>query len=259
MNEVTITPLGTVSPHPCGNKNGPGFLIEYKNQKILLDCGEGISRLMNFPIDLNNLTIIISHLHVDHYSGLGGIRYASYVYKNLGYLNKKIKVYLPLDVNTIDYHYLISFTEKSYLEFIPYNSKTKIEKDNIKINFKTNPHELKTYSAKIKIDDLTIVYSADTGYKDNTLTEFSKNADLLICESSFLKEQNKKEDFHLYACEAGKIAKGANVKKLLLTHFWPTIDSINYVNEAKEFFKNTEAAEEGKKLVLRRNYENYNK
>ena len=55
------------------------------------------------------------------------------------------------------------------------------------------------------------------------------------------------------------IAKLANVKKLLLTHFYPTIDKQKYVDEAKEFFENTEAAIEGKKLVLRRNYENNNK
>ena len=49
-----------------------------------------------------------------------------------------------------------------------------------------------------------------------------------------------------------KLVRSANVQKLLLTHFWPSIDREKYVNEAKEFFDNTEAAEEGKKLILRR-------
>ena len=60
------------------------------------------------------------------------------------------------------------------------------------------------------------------------------------------------EDYHLYAHEAGKIASSANVEKLLLTHFWPTIPKEEYVEEAKEFFENTEPAIEGKKLILRR-------
>ena len=50
----------------------------------------------------------------------------------------------------------------------------------------------------------------------------------------------------MYAHEAGMIAKNANVKKLLLTHFYPTIDKKLYVNEAKEIFNNTEAAIESK-------------
>ena len=29
MNELIVTPLGTVSPYSKGNKNCPGFLIEY--------------------------------------------------------------------------------------------------------------------------------------------------------------------------------------------------------------------------------------
>ena len=52
-------------------------LLQYNN-KILLDCGNGITRNLNFPEDLNNLTIIISHLHRDHYSDIFSIAYATY-------------------------------------------------------------------------------------------------------------------------------------------------------------------------------------
>ena len=282
MDEVVITPLGTVSPYPKDNKNCPGFLIEYKGYKVLLDCGEGVSNILNFPDDLNNLIIIISHLHKDHYSGLSGIAYASYIYKNLGYLENKIKVYIPdgdlskdkssyyyddgwgnqirINKKLQDFEYLMYYGDESYLNFKTYNNKSvSILHGNIKINFCKNPHNLNTYSAKIQAGDFTIVYSADTGYNNNTLTNFSKNCDLLICESTFIRGQTKTNDNHLYAHEAGKIAKLANVKKLILTHFWPEINKENYVNEAKEYFENTEAAIEGKKLILRRNYEKNNK
>ena len=49
MNKIIITPLGTISPYTKGNMNCPGFLVEYNNQKILLDCGNGITRLLNLP------------------------------------------------------------------------------------------------------------------------------------------------------------------------------------------------------------------
>ena len=39
-------------------------------------------------------------------------------------------------------------------------------------------------------------------------------------------------DNHLYAYEAGMIAEKANVKELLLTHFYPEIDKQKYVDEA---------------------------
>lgn len=274
MDELVVTPLGTVSPYPKGNKNCPGFLIEYKDYKVLLDCGEGVSSLLELPNDLNNLIIIISHLHKDHYSGLSGIAYASYVYKNLGYLSDKIKVYIPggdfpncnksyyyddgwgnqikIEKKLQDFEYLMNYGEENYLEFIPYSDVDIINQGNMKVTFERNPHQLITYSIKITNDNNSIVYSADTGYENNTLTKFSKDADLLICESTFLRGQNRSSDTHLYAYEAGKIAKDANVKKLILTHFWPEIDKNLYINEAKEYFENTDAAIEGKKLILRR-------
>ena len=280
MDEIIVTPLGTISPYPKDNKNCPGFLIEYNNYKVLLDSGEGVSRLLNLPNDLENLIIIISHLHKDHYSGLAGIAYASYVYKNLGYINDKIKVYIPggdlpknkesyyyddgwgekiyVQKKLQDFEYLMDYGEENHLEFLKYkdpfgyNKIDTINHGNMKITFCKNPHDLNTYSTKIEACDFKIVYSADTGYENNTLTNFSKDADLLICESTFLKGQTRLGNNHLYACEAGKIAKLANVKKLLLTHFWPEIDKELYVKEAKEYFENTEAAIEGKKLILRR-------
>ena len=98
MSEIKITPLGTVSPYPKGNHNCPGFLLEYNKEKLLLDCGSGTSRLLSMEEDLKNLSIIISHNHLDHYSDLTTIAYASYCYHNLGLINKRVKVY-SRDIN----------------------------------------------------------------------------------------------------------------------------------------------------------------
>ena len=62
----------------------------------------------------------------------------------------------------------------------------------------------------------------------------------------------RKENAHLYAGEAGMIARDAHVKNLLLTHFWPHLAKELYVLEAKNYFENTSYAEEGKKLIIRR-------
>ena len=273
-NEMIITPLGTVSTFCYENKCCPGFLIECGDRKIMLDCGNGISKYLDLPNDFNNLDIIISHLHSDHYGELLSLAQTSLVFKRLGYLNDKIKVYIPegdkvegreyytdndgwprtytVDKNLIDYDYLMKLEKDSYLEFIPYKSDKKIAYDELEISFSKNPHQLITHSIKLVSDNIKIVYSSDTGFKGNTLEKFAKDSNLLICESTFLRGQLKVEDYHLYASEAGKIAHNANVEKLLLTHFWPTIDKELYVNEAKEYFPNTEAAIEGKKLILRR-------
>ena len=226
---MIITPLGTVSPYCKRNKNCPGFLIESNNFKILLDCGNGISKLLKMPEDLENLIIIISHLHKDHYGDISSIAYASYVYKNLGYIKNKIKVYIPNDSFLQDFAYLTNFGEENYFEIIPYTYNDKITLNNIQITFSINPHPILTHSIKITDDKKSIVYSSDTGYKNNSLESFAKNCDLLICETSFLKEQKKQSDYHLSTIEAATIAKRANVKSLVLTHFWPEIQKNLYI------------------------------
>lgn len=253
MNNITITPLGTVSPYCKGDMNCPGFLIEYQNQKILLDCGNGITRLLKFPNDLNNLHIFISHYHFDHFGDLGPLQYASYVYHNLGILKQKIKVYLPeKDYKNIKKTILLN--SESYCQYIDINETISYNIDSINISFyNNNSHTIDSYLIKIKTPDFTIVYTSDIGNTNfDKLIEFCKNADLLICESSFIKEHNSNSKTHLTAYEAGMLAKLANVKQLLLTHFYPETDKILYQTEAKEQFANIEIAEEGKKLVLRR-------
>lgn len=261
--------LGSVSPYSKGDKNGVSNLIIEGDYKILLDCGPGSTRLLNMEQDLNNLIVIISHLHKDHYADLLALGYASYVYHNLGYLKEKVKVFIPKGdrkenpetyyykdygehkvtfSNLEDYDYLMNFGKENYLEFIPYSDEEKVSFGNMRVQFKLNKHNLRTYAAKITLinNSASLVYSADTGFNGNNLSEFAKNADLFVCESTFLKGQNKNGDNHLYAYEAGLIAKEAGVKKLILTHFWPEIDKQKYVDEAKYIFKNAHVAEEGK-------------
>lgn len=267
MSEVKITPLGTVSPYPKGNKNCPGFLIETKDKKYMLDCGNGSTRLLNLPHDLDNLTIIISHLHPDHFGDISALAQASLVYSRFGILKEKPKVYIPEDKflyyedeysdksryiykNSKEYEFIKKLAENNPIDIESYTDLNITEENNKIISLRV-PHSIKTNAIKLFLNGYKIVYSSDTGTKNN-LRSFAKNADLFICESTFLKGEYRQDDYHLYAYEAGKIARDANVKKLMLTHFWPETDKERYKMEAEEEFDNVIVAEEGNTLVLRR-------
>jgi len=254
MSNLLVTPLGTVSPYCKDEKNCPGFLIKHaeNEQKILLDCGNGITRQLNLPNDLNDLSIIISHLHKDHFGDLYSLAYASYVYKKHGYLDNRIDVYYPSSpVNEVEAIEDYKILGSHYFNFIKYGGDTKLNIGGSDISFRENPHGYLSYSTKIVNEDTTIVYSGDTGYKFNSLERFAKDADLLICESSLLNEHGKSLT-HLRARDAAKIANKANVKQLMLTHFWPDIDKGKYLDEAIEIFDNTIVAEEGQTLTLKK-------
>lgn len=271
---MLIKILGTVLPCCHGSKNCSGFLIQEKNSKVLLDCGNGITSLLNKEKDLQDLTVILSHLHKDHYGDLLSLAYLSYVYHNLGFLDKRIKVYIPkpnyqgeiltfnnseenkitkfAEPTLIDYPYLTNLGKEQYLEFETYDETTILNIKELELSFAKNPHQVNSYSTKVVSNSATIVYSSDTGFQGNSLEKFAKNTDLLICESTNLKCHSRESDNHLYAHEAGLIAKKANTNSLILNHFWPDIPKENYLAEAKEVFYNTEVAEEGKVIRLER-------
>src|SRR5699024_5199322 len=64
-----------------------------------------------------------------------------------------------------------------------------------------------------------ITIFGDTRYKEK-YASFVEGSDLLIHEATFDKEKQKlaKQYFHTTASDAAKLAKNANVKRLILTH-----------------------------------------
>lgn len=100
------------------------------------------------------------------------------------------------------------------------------------------------------IKGLKVVYSGDTRFCKN-LVKISKNADLLIHDATFAEETEDRS--HAGAKEAAKVAKQAKVKKLVLTHFSRRyLDVSPLVAEAKKIFKNTTAAEDFMKIILKK-------
>ena len=117
-----------------------------------------------------------------------------------------------------------------YNEWIDVNGKLKIiEFDNTQkdehifdgFTISTTPVKHTPESIGYKLtapDGTTVVYSGDTDYCEN-LIGLAQNADLFICECAF--PDQRKANGHLTPSYAGKIASLANVKKLVLTHFYP--------------------------------------
>lgn len=251
MKELVIIPLGTISPYCKGKMNCPGFLIEYGNNKILLDCGNGITSLLDFPNCLNNLNVFVTHYHKDHYGDLGALQYASFVYKGLGILKEPINIYLPS--NDINYSKKeIIENKESFSNYYDISDNITYGIEDINVSFyNNNSHTIESFVTKLENEYFKIVYTSDIGTTNfEELSKFCYKADILICESSLLKKHHSNSKTHLTAYDASMLAKIAQIKNLVLTHFWPEEDKNLYVEEAKQNFDNVIAAYEGKRIRL---------
>ena len=72
---INVLFLGTSSMMPTRERNLSSILISYKNEKILIDCGEGTQRQLKLAgISPAKITrILITHWHGDHILGLPGL------------------------------------------------------------------------------------------------------------------------------------------------------------------------------------------
>lgn len=246
MEHFKVKALGTVSPHCTKESNCPGYLVEFGDNKVLLDAGNGITRQMNLKEDLKNLKVILTHTHWDHIGDIFNLGYDSYLY------DEKLDLYLPCDDDKI--HLFKNHNPVKWnLDY--FDERTNIDIGDYNIDFLKTKHSKNSYAVKLVYDDnyiyKSIVYTSDIGINDiKNIIDFSKDADLLICESSLYSGHHIFNENHLHAYESGMIADCAKVKKLVLTHFWPEDDRHKYVEEAKINFSNTVAAKEGDKYFI---------
>jgi ribonuclease Z len=80
-----------------------------------------------------------------------------------------------------------------------------------------------------------------------------KDASLLYHEATFTEKEKvrAKQTFHSTALQAAKIAKSANVQKLLLGHFSARYDSVDmHFKEANQEFENVVCATDGLRLEI---------
>jgi ribonuclease Z len=100
-----------------------------------------------------------------------------------------------------------------------------------------------------------VAFVMDTRFCQNAI-ELANDTDYLICESTYLSAEtvDAKKNGHLTSKQAAEIAKKANARNLILTHFSQRYFSTKeFVIEAKEVFENTIAVRDGDEVeILRR-------
>ncbi len=244
MKKTRLTILGSGTCVPDLNRSSSSVLFETGDleTKILFDTGAGCSkRLMEAGASIFDISYIFySHLHPDHTGELASILF-SLKYSDAGERRK-----------------LTFVAAKGFSEFFEklctaYGSWIRpepslfgiIELDNEKsdsvtcgdITIHSEPVDHTDQSLAYRIitpDDKVIAISGDSEFCDGLRT-ISEHADLFVCESSHPDEL--KIAGHMTPSLAGRVANRSEVKKLVLTHFYPDCDSVDLKKQCRKIFK----------------------
>ena len=255
MTEDRLVLLGTKGG-PAINPGGSmptSSLLVIDGQKILVDCGLGVSRgLVDHGLSLKELDIIfITHLHSDHYLELGPLLHTTWT----AGLDHNVKVFGPDGIQHYWRHFLAAMafdidlrlvdegrpdlTQMVDIQTLSDGFSLPIGGVSVSAMINHHPPLEESFALKFEGKRSNVVFSGDTAYLE-TMATFAKGADILVHEALLpagvdrLVERVGNCDnrlrqhlhtSHSTAAEAGSIARQAEVGTLVINHKVPADDT----------------------------------
>jgi ribonuclease BN (tRNA processing enzyme) len=220
---------GPDSPASC-------YLIEEQGFRLLLDLGNGALGPVQRYLPLTGIdAICLSHLHADHCLDLCPL-WVAQMYAPDG-PRSRIPVFGP-DGTAERMARAYGFAEDPGMtgafEFGALRPGT-LQLGPFEITLARMNHPVETYGFRVAAGGRVIAYSADTGPSD-ALVGLARDADLLLCEATFLDEPGQPANLHMSARQAAEHAARAGVGQLMLTHLAPWHDRQRSQAEAAAAF-----------------------
>jgi phosphoribosyl 1,2-cyclic phosphodiesterase len=251
------------APRPTTNKYGgntPCVEVRVENRIFIFDAGSGIRPLgasLQKEFGKFKATILFSHYHWDH---IHGFPFFPGAYNPANQLviygeprdSKDVRNILSGQM-ALPYFPVPLEIMQAKMDFKDVGPKKTIRSGPVTIKTESLNHPGRCLSYRINYKGKSIVYATDTEHGDNLdmrLVKHAKDADILIYDAAYTDAEMKagKKGFgHSTWREGVKVAKAANVKKLLLFHHEPARDdrALEAIEKrAKKQFRSCSAARE---------------
>lgn len=248
--ELTVLGASGTWPYPDGATSG--YLVRQDGFNLLVDAGTGTLARLQEHIKVEDVHgVLITHAHPDHFVDLYPFFYARF-YGELG--PRGVPLHSPAgffdqcaELVSIDSQVAMRVTF-AVNEVEPGDG---FELGPFRIQTRPMEHlGLKALGFRIEGGDGVLAYSGDTG-PTHELEELARGADVLLSEATW-QDRDDLLPFHLSARQAAEYAGRAGAARLVLTHFWPSLDKeVSRAQAAEAFDGPIELAEEGLRMKVR--------
>ena len=250
---MEIFVLGSGVGVPNIKRGYPGLFINSDTERILIDPGPGsVRQLKKAGYSCNDVdSVVVTHFHPDHCVDVIALLFACKYPLELR--EEGLSIIGAAGLN--DFYRQIIALFGDAIEPEAFELHLKEVREEVILNsgaeLTIKPVVHSDYAIGIRYrngDGRILCYSGDTDYCAN-IVKLAQKADLLILECSFPDEG--KVDGHLTPSYAGRIAREAEAKRLVLTHLYPVCNDYDIVSQCKkEFGGEIQIAEDLMKIEL---------
>ena len=239
---MKITVVGSGCGIPNARRGSPCIAVQVGRQLFAFDCGPGAARSMAVAglhwTDLDR--IFITHFHTDHIGDIAALLFAY----NIPDVNRTGRLILcgppglkkKCEGIVAAYgDWLIPRQYELVVDELPGEPLCgeASRSTGWRVEIARAEHTQPAYAYRFEADGKSMVYSGDTDYSE-AVVKLAAEADLLILECSYPDEVEVPG--HLTPAKAGRMARAANCKKLVLTHLYPICADYDLVAECGQAF-----------------------
>lgn len=263
---LRITVLGKSPAWSDAGGACSGYLVQEADHTLLIDCGTGVFSKLRERCDYVDVdSVLITHLHADHFLDLVPFSYA------LTYAPRQQPVPVAGWPGTSDparpqllapagaadaFRHIVScwgpegLIENAFTicEYQPWDE---IESGPLRLRFCEVPHFTRTFAVEVTDQSgKRLTFGADCSPNEE-LVGFARDTDLLLIEGTLPRPERTGERGHLTPEEAGDHGRRAGARRLVLTHYSDELDSEWVRSQAASAFgAPVELAQEGAVYTL---------
>jgi ribonuclease BN (tRNA processing enzyme) len=232
---LQVTVLGCSGTHVGPERMCSSYLLHTGGYRLLLDCGNGSLSNLQRRCDVGDIdAIVISHLHPDHFGDLYSLYYAL---KFHGDGPLSVPIYAPQGAWEFVSQLLGDADEFAQTcRFTVATAGDVLQLGPLRVALHAANHPIETLASRVEVEGKVVTFTADSA-PSPSLVHAARDADLLLADSTWLERQRPlPTGVHMTGLEAGQLAADASVKRLLVTHIYPSNDPAEVAAEAAQAY-----------------------